>query len=202
MRVARAGLTRGGAGAGTNGACSGGPVVSYPRSRTLQTGREGMMSKRAEALARRIEEGGEALAAYAQGLTDAQWRAVVPPDGRQAGVIIHHVATVYPIEVDLARQIASGKNIAGLTWAVIAKMNAKHAQEQAAAGKQETIDLLRANSRAAAEAVRRFSDDELDRAAPVSLNGDAPLTAQFMIEDHALRHSWHHLAKIKAAISQ
>ena len=27
-----------------------------------------------------------------------------------------------------------------------------------------------------------------------------PLTAQFLIEDHALRHSWHHLAKIKAVL--
>ncbi|HVZ61717.1 MAG TPA: hypothetical protein VG892_13105 [Terriglobales bacterium] len=47
--------------------------------------------------------------------------------------------------------------------------------------------------------MRGFSDEELDRAAPVSLNADAPLTAQFLIEDHAVRHSWHHLASIKAA---
>ena len=30
----------------------------------------------------------------------------------------------------------------------------------------------------------------------------APLTSQFVIEDHALRHSWHHLAKIKAALGR
>jgi len=34
----------------------------------------------------------------------------------------------------------------------------------------------------------------------VSLCGDAPLTAQFFIEDHALRHSFHHLAKMRAAV--
>lgn len=158
------------------------------------------MSKRAEALAERIEQGAEALAAYAQGLTDAQWQAEVPPDGRQVGVIIHHVASVYPIEVDLAKQIASGKDIAGLTWGFVAELNAKHAHKHAATGRQETIDLVRSNGRAAAEAVRAFSDEELDRAAPVSLNANAPLTAQFIIEDHALRHSWHHLAKIKVAL--
>jgi hypothetical protein len=48
--------------------------------------------------------------------------------------------------------------------------------------------------------VRAFTDEQLDRAAPVSLNADTPLTAQFLIEDHALRHSWHHLAKIKAVL--
>ena len=158
------------------------------------------MSTRAARLAQRIEQGAEALAAFAQGLSDAEWHTAVPPDGRQAGVMIHHVASVYPIEIDLARQVASGKHVEGLTWGVIAGMNAKHAHNRAAAGKKETIELLFSNGRSAAEAVRAFSDEELDRAAPVSLNADAPLTAQFLIEDHALRHSWHHMAKIRAAL--
>ena len=158
------------------------------------------MSARAERLAQRIEQGADALAAFAQGLSDVQWHTVVLPDGRQAGVIIHHVASVYPIEIHLATEVASGNPVAGVTWDVVAGMNAKHAQEHAAAGKQDTIDLLRRNSHAAAEAVRAFTDEQLDRAAPVSLNADAPLTAQFLIEDHALRHSWHHLAEIKAVL--
>ena len=115
-------------------------------------------------------------------------------------MIIHHVASVYPIEIHLATEIASGNPIAGVTWDVVAEMNAKHAHEHAPVGKQDTIELLRRNSHSAAEAVRAFTDEQLDRAAPVSLNADAPLTAQFLIEDHALRHSWHHLAKIKAVL--
>jgi hypothetical protein len=84
----------------------------------------------------------------------------------------------------------------------VADINAKHAHEHAGVDKAEAIEALLSRSRAAAEAVRKFSDEELDRAAPVSLNGDAPLTAQFFIEDHALRHSFHHLAKIKAALGR
>jgi hypothetical protein len=38
------------------------------------------------------------------------------------------------------------------------------------------------------------------RAAAVSLNSDAPLTAQFLIEDHAVRHSWHHLETIRVVV--
>ena len=158
------------------------------------------MSKRADALAQRIEQGAQALAAYAQGLSDAQWRAAVPPDGRRVGVIVHHVASVYPIEIHLAKEVASGKSIEGVTWGFVADMNAKHAHDHAAVSREETVDLLRSNSHSAAEAVRVLSDEELDRAAPVSLNADAPVTAQFLIEDHALRHSWHHLAKIKAVL--
>jgi hypothetical protein len=62
--------------------------------------------------------------------------------------------------------------------------------------------LLTTNSAAAATAIRAFSDEQLDSAAPVSLNSDAPLTCQFMLEDHAVRHSYHHLAGIKTALGR
>jgi hypothetical protein len=155
---------------------------------------------RAEALAHRIEQGAAALAAYAQGLSDEQWTAVVPPDGRCAGVIVHHVASVYPIEVHLANEIAAGKPVTDVTWTAVADMNAKHAEDDAACSKQDTIDLLRKNSTEAAQAVRALSDAQLDSAAAFSLNAGAPLTAQFVIEDHALRHAWHHLEKIRTAL--
>jgi hypothetical protein len=90
--------------------------------------------------------------------------------------------------------------VVGVTWGAVADINAKHAHEHMDVTRNEAIELLLRNSRAAAEAVRAFTDEQLDRAAPVSLNADAPLTAQFVIEDHALRHSWHHLAKIRAAL--
>jgi hypothetical protein len=160
------------------------------------------MGTRAEALAQRIEEGAGNLAAFAEGLNETEWNTVVKPDGRRVGVIIHHVATVYPIEVHLASEIAAGKAVTGVTWAVVADMNAKHAEDNATTGKAETVALLRQASQEAAAAVRKFTDAQLDSAAPFSLNADAPLTSQFVIEDHALRHSWHHLAKIKAALGR
>ncbi|HEX8185591.1 MAG TPA: methyltransferase domain-containing protein [Blastocatellia bacterium] len=165
----------------------------------------GSMSRRAELLADRIEEGAAALAAFAEGVSEAEWHEPMPGSGsdrRSVGVIVHHVASVYPIEIDLARTIASGKAVTDLTWNVIAELNAKHAQDQAGVTKAATLELLRRNSHEAAEAVRAFTDDELDRAAPLSLNFDAPVTAQFVIEDHALRHSWHHLARIRAALGR
>lgn len=160
------------------------------------------MGRRAEALAERIVQGADALATLVDGLSDAEWRRPVPPDGRSIGVMVHHVASVYPIEVELALKLGAGEPIAGVTWGVISDMNAKHAHEHADVNKQDTLALLRANSRAAAAAVRAMSDEQLDRAAPVSLNADAPLTAQFFIEDHALRHSFHHAAKIRAALGR
>ena len=161
------------------------------------------MNRRAESLAARIEEGAALLAAFAEGLSEAEWRIPVSStDRRSIGVIVHHVATMYPIEVDVARTIASGKAITDVTWEVVAQINAKHAGEQAAVSKAAALDLLRRNSHDAAAAVRAFTDEQLDRAAPFSLSFGAPVTAQFVIEDHALRHSWHHLARIRKGMSR
>jgi len=160
------------------------------------------MSHRAHALADRIEAGARALAAFAEGLNSAEWKTPIPGDGRPIGVVVHHVASVYPLEIELARTLAAGKPIAGVTWDAVADMNKKHAHEHAATDKAATLDLLRKNSGAAADAVRTLTDDDLDRAAPVSLNSDAPLTTQFFIEDHALRHSFHHLARMRAALGR
>src|SRR6266545_2527355 len=146
------------------------------------------MSRRAELLAARIQEGAAALAAFAEGLSDAEWESPTSPtDRRTVGQIVNHVALVYPIEIDLARAIASGKAVTDVTWPVVAELNAKHAREGAKVTKAEALGLLRKNSRDAAAAVRTFGDEELDRAAPFSLSYGAPVTAQFVIEDHAVR---------------
>jgi|SRR5579864_8754172 len=164
---------------------------------------EGSVRRRAELLADRIEEGAAGLAAFAEGLSESQWHTPVSgSDRRPVGVIVHHVASVYPIEIDLARAIASGKAVTDVTWEVVAELNGKHARENAGVTKAATLELLRRNSREAAAAVRAFTNEELDRAAPFSLSFGAPVTAQFVIEDHALRHSWHHLARIRTALGR
>lgn len=158
------------------------------------------INRRANTLAERIEIGAANLAEFAERLSDGEWQAEVPGDGRTVGVIIHHVASAYPLEIELAQILASGEPITEATKEVVDEMNAKHARDYAAVGKQETLKLLHNNSRVAANRVREFTDEMLDSAAPVSLNANAPLTAQFFIEDHALRHSFHHLARIKEAL--
>jgi hypothetical protein len=160
------------------------------------------MSKRTNALADRLEQGARALAAFASALSDVEWQTRVPKDGRKVGVIVHHVATVYPLEIQLAQTLASGKPVEGVTWDAVHEMNAGHAKEHNAVTKEVTMDLLRRNSAAAAAAIRALSDEELDQAAPVSLNSDAPLTCQFMLEDHAIRHSYHHLACLREALKR
>ena len=163
----------------------------------------GRVDSRSSLLADRIEEGAALLAAFAAGLSEEEWHAPVSAtDRRSVGVIVHHVASMYPIEIDVARAIASGKAVTDVTWDVVAELNAKHAQQHVQETKTTALELLRRNSREAANAVREFTDEELDRAAPFSLSFGAPVTTQFVIEDHALRHSWHHLARIRIALGR
>ena len=82
---------------------------------------------RAEALAVRLEQGARALADFARSLSDAEWRTRVPHDGRTIGVVVHHVASVYPVEIHLASVLASGQPVTGVTMDDVHAMNAQHA---------------------------------------------------------------------------
>lgn len=158
-------------------------------------------SARAEALAARLERGARELASLAHDLGAEGWQTPIPGDGRKVGVVVHHVANMYPIEIELAQVLASGAPVKGVTWADVHALNARHAEEHDAVTKEDALRLLEENSAAAAAAIRALSDEELDRAAPISLySSDAPLSCQFMLEDHAVRHSYHHLARIRDAL--
>ena len=159
------------------------------------------MGQRSNALAERLEQGAGALAALAGGLSEQDWQRRGDKDRRKVGVLVHHVATMYPLEIQLAQALAGGQPIAGVTWDAVHEINGKHAGEFDGVSKAEALELLRKNSAAAAAAIRALSDEQLDRAAPVSLNSDAPLTCQFFLEDHAVRHSYHHLAAIRRVLA-
>jgi hypothetical protein len=155
------------------------------------------MSDRANTFADRIEQGAESLAVHIESFSEAEWNTIVPNEKRSVGTLAHHVASMYQAEVELTLQLAVGDPIKGLTFDDIDEINANHAQEHAQVEKVETLKFLRESSRAAADRIRELTDVELDTAAAVSLNADAPLTTQFFIEDHPLRHSFQHLDSIR-----
>jgi len=172
-----------------------------PTTSSFQTGApQRATSTHANALAVRLEQGARALTAFAISLTDAEWQARIPHDGRTVGVVVHHVASVYPLEIQLAQTVADGKPVTGVTMADVDAMNAAHAAENGAVTKAAALELLFRNATAAAAAIRALSDGQLATAAAVSLYDDAPLTCQFVLEDHAVRHSYHHLAGIRRAL--
>jgi hypothetical protein len=163
---------------------------------------DGSANPRAQRLAERLEQGALSLATFAGSLTETEWQTRVPHDGRKIGVMVHHVASMYPIEIHLAQLVASGEPVAGVTWDAVAEINAKHAVEHDRTTKGEALALLKQNSDEAAAAIRALTDAQLDRSNSVSLNAEAPLTTQFVLEDHAVRHSYHHLQKIRQTLKR
>jgi hypothetical protein len=158
------------------------------------------MSHRADALASRHESAARALATFASALSHEEWHARVPGDGRKVGVVVHYVAVMYALEIQLAQALAAGKPITDVTPDDMRALSARHAIDHDAVTKDETLELLRRNSVLAAITIRALSDQQLDRAAPISLDADAPLTCQFLIEDRAVRQSYHHLALVRGAL--
>jgi hypothetical protein len=177
-------------------------TTAVPNPLREAAARPGAARARSGLLADRLEKGARALAELAGSLRDDEWQTALGKDRRTVGVVVHHVASVYPVEIQLAQTVAAGNAVTGVTMRDIDAMNAAHAADHAAVTRAEAIDLLLANSAVAAAAIRAMTDADLDRAANVSLYEDAPLTCQFVLEDHAVRHSYHHLALIRAAVQR
>src|SRR5690349_2511327 len=110
--------------------------------------------RRSNALAERLERGARALATAAAALTDADWQKRIPHDGRKIGVVVHHVASMYPLEIQLAQTLAAGQAVTGVTWAAVHDINATHARENEGVTKEAALALLECNASAAAAAIR------------------------------------------------
>jgi hypothetical protein len=159
------------------------------------------MGTRAEALAERVAQAHRELIAFVEACSEADWRTYCPNEGRTVGVVVHHVASMLPAELDVIRTVASGQPVTEVTTEIVDQINAQHAKDHADCSREETLELLQRNSALVVSAIRELSDAELDQAAPVSLHWDALLTAQYLIEDHPLSHPYQHLASIRAALS-
>src|SRR6185295_3145766 len=103
----------------------------YIRCMTNTTLTAPTATRQATALAERLEQGARALITFARGLSAGEWTARMPHDGRTIGVIVHHVASVYPLEIQLAQAVGQGHAVTGVTMADVDEMNAKHAVENA-----------------------------------------------------------------------
>jgi len=82
--------------------------------------------------------------------------------GRKIGVVVHHVASMYPIEIQLVSLLAAGRPISGVTWDAVDTINRDHAKENDNVGKEGALALLKTNSAAAVPAHLR--DAKADRA--------------------------------------
>jgi uncharacterized damage-inducible protein DinB len=160
------------------------------------------MSERAEALAAELERVNAALEREIERCSDEDWRRTCAGEGWSVGVAAHHVAVAHESILGLVQAVAHGQPVPPITAEMLDGYNAQHAVEHANCTRDEVLDLHRRGARAAADAVRGLSDEQLDRAAPVALLGGAPASAQQLIESGLIGHPKDHLASIRAAVGR
>lgn len=155
------------------------------------------MSERAQILADQLEQANRNLIHTIERLSDAQWRASTPGDGRSIGVVAHHVATSHKSVAGLIGAIAHGHTVPPLTMDMIHEGNAKHATQFANCTKAETLALLRQNGAAAVALVRGLGDTELDRTVTFPMG---TLTAAQVVERVLIGHAEDHHSTIRKGI--
>ncbi len=156
------------------------------------------MSERAQTLAHQLEQANHALINTVEGLSDAQWHAETPNDGRSAGVVAHHVAVSHKMVAGIATAIAHGQPVPPITMEMIHQGNAQHAAQHAHVTKAETLALLRQNGAAAVATVRGFGDAELDRTATFPIG---TMSVAQVVEQILTGHAQDHHGTIKKAVA-
>jgi DinB family protein len=155
------------------------------------------MSERARILAEQLEQANRDLIHTVEGLSDTQWRAKTPGDGRTVGVVAHHVAASHKSVTGLVGAIAHGQAVPTITMEMIHAGNATHATQHANCTKAETVALLRQNGATAVATVRGLSETELDRTATFPMG---TMTAAQVIERILTGHANDHHGTIRRAI--
>ena len=142
---------------------------------------------------------GEVIVAC-QSCSDADWGKVSSAEGWSVGVLAHHLAGAHPVIAGLAQAVGNGQSPDLPSMDQLHAMNAQHAQENAQAGKADTIALLQSNGAAAAGILRGLSDAQLATTASVPLMGEDPVSSQAVIEGILLGHPQGHLESMRATV--
>jgi len=159
------------------------------------------VSTRSSNLARRFLDANDVLIEFVAGLSDEQWRAACPREGRTVGEVVLHIAAGHRIIGGITEAIAKGAPLppaARRTVATGARFNARQTRLFAGRTRDDGLRLLRQNGRAGAAMIEHLTDDELDRTVSTV---DGPLSAEAEIEGGVLGHLDRHLAAVREALS-
>lgn len=160
------------------------------------------MSERSEALATAFEQANNAVIEALEGCTDEQARAICDSEGWSVAVAAHHLAAGHEALAGFAQLVADGKELPPVTMEMIHAGNAKHAEEFASIGRDESLAALRTHGATAAAMVRSLSDEQLDRSAPLALVGGETWSTADIIERILIGHPLDHGKSIQAALAR
>jgi hypothetical protein len=156
------------------------------------------VSERAADLAAKLDSANQAVIAALESCTQEQLGKTTEGEGWTPAVAGHHVATSHEGICGLAMMIANGQPLPAITMEMIDAGNAQHAKDFANVSREETIEALRTKGKAAVEAVRGLTDEQLARTAPMAFAGGEVWTAEQVIERVLIGHPIGHGESIRA----
>ena len=157
------------------------------------------MSTRAADLAAKLDEANAAVIEAVESSSEADWQRVTSSEGWSVGVTARHIAASHLPIMGLIELVATGGEVPPVTMEMFHASNAQHAQEHAACTREEVLEILRRDGKAAADKLRGLSDEQLDRTASMAFAGGAEMSAVQLVEMILLGHPVQHLESIKAA---
>ena len=157
------------------------------------------MSGKAADLAAKLEAANGAVIEAVENSSEAAWQRVTSSEGWSVGVTAHHIAVSHGPVMGLVELVATGGEVPPITMEMIHAGNAQHAQEHANCTREEVLEILRRDGRAAADKLRGLSDEQLDRTASMAFAGGAEMSAAQLAEMILIGHPVQHLESIKAA---
>ena len=158
-----------------------------------------MACERAEELAEDFAGANAEAVAFVRACNDEQWILPVPGEGWSVGVVLHHIAETHAHGLRWLDEMASGRGVSD-TAEEIDRENAAHAVRARAVRQADTDALLVANGTQLEEALRRLSDEDLDRRSSFGPAGGRLLpVGQFAAVP--ARHTREHLAHAQGAVA-
>ena len=157
------------------------------------------MSGKAADLAAKLDEANAAVIEAVENSSQADWQRVTSSEGWSVGVTARHIAISHLPIMGLVELVATGGDVPPITMEMFHAGNAQHAQEHASCTREEVLEILRRDGKAAADKLRGLSDEQLDRKASMAFAGGAEMSAQQIVEGILLGHPAQHLESIKAA---
>ena len=147
-----------------------------------------------------VEEATAVVTAVVEGCSEEAWETAVAEEDRTVGVVLHHIAYVYPFVVDGACQLARGEGVPTVSYDDIHALNHQHAEAQADVDPAATLALLKRNTQAAHAQIGQLSDADLQVSAPFPLIGGQPISVQQMVQWFLVNHAHNHVAAIHKTI--
>ncbi len=157
------------------------------------------MGTTGEQLAAAFERANDELIEALSRIDDEAWKRSCSGEGWSVGVTAHHIVGSRDAVMGVVRQLAEAPERVEFSADMLNDINAAHAREFAAVGRDETLALARSSGEQVAAEVRSMADDRLAAGGEMSGFGRR-MSAADMVQGALIGHTRGHLESIREAL--